>query len=102
MNPDMLDAFALAIVANGRPPAYPGIPGHEPDLALGRARAHDIGAAMAEMRKLAPDAGSYASEAGFFDDDWQDKYWGPNYSRLLAVKQKYDPNGLFFVHHGVG
>jgi len=23
-------------------------------------------------------------------------------SRLAQVKQKYDPTGLFFVHHGVG
>jgi hypothetical protein len=27
---------------------------------------------------------------------------GPNYSRLLQVKAKYDPTGLFFIHHGVG
>jgi hypothetical protein len=25
-----------------------------------------------------------------------------NYERLLAVKDKYDPDGLFIVHHGVG
>ena len=29
-------------------------------------------------------------------------FWGSNYPRLLAVKEKYDPDGLFFVHHGVG
>jgi hypothetical protein len=29
-------------------------------------------------------------------------FWGPNYARLLAVKQKYDPDGLFFMHNGVG
>ena len=29
-------------------------------------------------------------------------FWGPNYARLLAVKDRYDPDGLFFVHHGVG
>ena len=42
------------------------------------------------------------SEAGFFDTDWRRGYWGPNYRRLSAVKKRYDPNGLFFVHHGVG
>ncbi|MGC2577665.1 MAG: hypothetical protein WA376_08800, partial [Terrimicrobiaceae bacterium] len=30
MNPAVLDAFALIISAAEGPPAYPGIPGHEP------------------------------------------------------------------------
>jgi FAD/FMN-containing dehydrogenase len=29
-------------------------------------------------------------------------FWGPNYPRLARIKHKYDPDGLFFVHHGVG
>jgi FAD/FMN-containing dehydrogenase len=102
MNPAVLDAFALAVSAGGQQPAYPGIPDHEPDLTAGRLRAADIHQAMIEMRKLAPNSGSYVSEAGYFDKNWQDLYWGSNYPRLLAIKQKYDPNGLFFVHHGVG
>ena len=33
MNPAVLDAFALAIIAGGEPAVLPGLPGHEPDLA---------------------------------------------------------------------
>jgi hypothetical protein len=28
--------------------------------------------------------------------------WGSNYAGLLLVKDRYDHDGLFFVHHGVG
>src|SRR5690606_1878301 len=34
MNPDALDAFALAIVAGSAPPAFPGMPGVTRDLAF--------------------------------------------------------------------
>lgn len=57
---------------------------------------------MDELRKLVPDAGSYVSESNFFEPRWQQSFWGSNYPRLLAVKKQYDPDGLFFVHHGVG
>jgi FAD/FMN-containing dehydrogenase len=33
---------------------------------------------------------------------WRESFWGPNYTRLLAVKDKYDPDSVFVVHHGVG
>jgi FAD/FMN-containing dehydrogenase len=102
MNPAVLDAFALVIIAGGRAATYPGIPGHEPDLALARNHAGKIEKAMDELRKIAPDAGSYLSESNFFEQSWQQSYWGLNYPRLRAVKAKYDPLGLFFVRHGVG
>lgn len=101
-NPAMLDAFALAIIAGGGPPAYPGIAGHAPDITRARHYADAIDRATAELRRLVPNPGSYVSESDYFEREWQQAFWGENYPRLRAVKAKYDPNGLFFVHHGVG
>ncbi len=100
MNPAVTDAFALAIIAAGGPPAYPGMPG--PDLAAARRNAAAIARAIGVLRTLAPDAGSYVSEAGYADPDWRRRSFGSNYPRLLAVKRRYDPDGLFTTHHGVG
>jgi FAD/FMN-containing dehydrogenase len=101
-NPAVLSAFALAITAGEGPPAFAGMPGHQPDLELARSDAASIDGAMREMVPLVAQRGSYVSESDFFDRDWQRSYWGANYPRLRAVKRKYDPDGLFFVHHGVG
>ncbi|MBV8916399.1 MAG: BBE domain-containing protein, partial [Acetobacteraceae bacterium] len=102
MNPAVADAFALAVVAHGGPPAYLGMPGAVPDLSLARDNAAAIGRAIAILRDLVPDAGSYVSEGGFADPHWQRRSFGGNYERLLAIKQRYDPEGLFTTHHGVG
>lgn len=102
MNPAVLDAFALAIIASGQGHAYPGIRGHEPDLGAARERADAVSKSMDELRKVVPQAASYVSESNFFEPGWQQSFWGSNYPRLQAVKAKYDPEGLFFVHHGVG
>jgi FAD/FMN-containing dehydrogenase len=102
MNPAVLDAFALVISAAQGPPTYPGIPGHEPELSTARNQADEIERAMTEIRALLPTVGSYVAESNFFKPAWQESFWGSNYARLLAVKDKYAPDGLFFVHHGVG
>ena len=102
MNPDVLDAFALVIIAGEGKPAFTGIVGHEPDVNKGRDQAARINKAMDELKKIAPNAGSYVSESDFFEKNWQQSFWGSNYKRLAVVKKKYDPEGLFFVHHGVG
>jgi FAD/FMN-containing dehydrogenase len=102
MNPAVSEAFTYAIIARGDRPAYPGMPGPGPDLALARRNAAAIARAMGVLRELVPDAGSYVSEAGYADPDWRRRCFGANYSRLLAVKRRYDPDGLFFTHHGVG
>ena len=102
MNRAVIDAFALAISGAGGPPAYPDVPGHEPDASAARSDAEAVSASMDEIRKLLPRVGSYVWETDYFQPHWQDAFWGENYARLLAVKAKYDPDGLFFLHHGVG
>jgi hypothetical protein len=57
---------------------------------------------MAALRAAAADTGAYLNECDYFQGDWQKAFWGPNYSRLLEIKQRYDRDGLFFVHNGVG
>ena len=100
MNPQVLDAFALAIIASDGPSAFPGLP--TPDLDAARAGAQRIEAAMRALRQAAPETGSYLSEADYLLPDWRRAFWGGHWAKLDAVKRRYDPDGLFFVHHGVG
>jgi len=102
MNPAVLTAFALAIASDAQGPAYPGIPGHEPSVAAGRKAAERVDRCMSQLRALVPHPGSYVSESNYFEKRWQESYWGSNYPRLAEIKRKYDPDGLFFVHNGVG
>jgi FAD/FMN-containing dehydrogenase len=98
MNPAVFTAAALAIIATGRTvdPAHP----------LDRVKAvkarDEIAAAMQIIRQATPDAGSYVNETDYFEPDWKHEFWGENYPKLLAIKHKYDPSGLFFCHHCVG
>jgi FAD/FMN-containing dehydrogenase len=101
-NPAVVDAFALVIIADGGEPAYPGLARPRVDLAAARDNARTIASAAAELRRIVPSPGSYVSESNYFNGSWQDEYWGANYSRLREIKAKFDPDGLFIVHHGVG
>ena len=101
-NPGVIGAFALAIIADGEGAAYPGMARPAMDLTAVHADALAIDRATGELRQVAPGAGSYVSESNYFNASWQDAFWGSHYPRLRAVKSKYDPHGLFFVHHGVG
>ena len=101
-NPDVLDAFALAIIATGGASRYPGLPNAGNDAAAALVGARDVDLATMELRKAVPGGGSYVSESNYFNPSWSKAFWGGNYVRLRGVKAKYDPDGLFFVHHGVG
>ncbi len=100
MNPCVLDAFALAIVAAGGAPAFTEL-GQVIDADVARRNAQAVKAAAAELRRIAPEAGSYLSESDYFNVRWRSDYWGQNHGRLERIKRRYDPSNLFVVHHGV-
>lgn len=54
------------------------------------------------LRDLAPDTGAYANEADPTEPQWQETFYGDNYPRLLALKQQWDPHGVFWYKNGVG
>ena len=101
-NPAVLTAFALAIVGDAQGPAYPGIPGHEPSVDEGRKAAERVNQCVDILRTIVPNGGAYWSESNYFEKGFQQAYWGSNHPRLAEIKKKYDPDGLFFVHNGVG
>jgi FAD/FMN-containing dehydrogenase len=101
-NPLVIDAFALVIIANAEKPAYPDLPNTTIDKEAARKNARAVDQAIAKFRDLIPHSGSYVSESNYFNKSWQEAFWGTNYLRLRKIKAHCDPDGLFFVHHGVG
>ena len=81
-------------------PAYPGIPNHEPNVEQGRRAAEHVRRNAVFLREIGN--GAYLSESNYFDENSQNNYWGNNHNRLAQIKQKYDPDDLFYVHNGVG
>ena len=70
MNPAVLDAFALVIIAGGPP----GLPRHCRPRARPRRRRREAARHRPRDGRVAqavPDAGSYVSESNFFEPDWQ-------------------------------
>jgi hypothetical protein len=46
--------------------------------------------------------GAYANEADPTEPNWQDTFYGKHYPRLLSLKKRWDPNGVFWYKNGVG
>lgn len=47
-------------------------------------------------------SGAYSNEADAREPNFQVTFFGDNYKKLLGIKNKYDPSGLFIVTAGVG
>jgi FAD/FMN-containing dehydrogenase len=54
------------------------------------------------FKALTPGGGAYINEATFDNPAWKTDYFGDNYDRLLAVKDKYDPHSVFYGPASVG
>lgn len=55
---------------------------------------------MPPLQELA--SGAYLSEADFRNPKWKEEFYGANWERLSAVKEKWDSEGLFYATTAVG
>lgn len=54
------------------------------------------------LEALTPDGGAYLNEADVAQPDWQRVFYGSHYARLQGVKDRYDPDGVFYAKTAVG
>jgi len=57
---------------------------------------------MPQLIAVDPEMGTYTNEANAYEPEWQKVFWGTNYPRLLVVKEKWDPRGVFRCNRCVG
>ncbi|KAJ5726288.1 FAD linked oxidase N-terminal [Penicillium malachiteum] len=53
-------------------------------------------------RATCPESGAYMSESDILEPNFQQAFYGTNYPRLFKLKQRYDPDGVFYAPTGVG
>ncbi|KAF2839188.1 FAD binding domain-containing protein [Patellaria atrata CBS 101060] len=49
------------------------------------------------LRNASPNGACYVNEADLQEPNWQQCYWGSKYARLLRIRKKWDPNGVFYT-----
>lgn len=54
------------------------------------------------LEAITPDGAAYLNEADVNQPNWQQVFYGSNYAELLSIKQKYDPDSLFWGKTAVG
>lgn len=54
------------------------------------------------LEAITPRGGTYLNEGDFRQPNFQDVFYGDGYGKLLAIKDKYDPRGLFYGLTAVG
>ncbi|KAF9959722.1 hypothetical protein BGZ72_008969 [Mortierella alpina] len=71
-------------------------------LAIQKLYARKLTAATKRLRDLTPGSGAYMNEADPNEPNWQASFFGSNYKRLKAIKDKVDPQGVFACLKCVG
>ncbi|KAI2629340.1 FAD-binding domain-containing protein [Hypomontagnella submonticulosa] len=51
----------------------------------------------AAMKKAGPKGCAYINEGDPYQPNWQEHFWGSEYKKLLEIRKKYDPNGVFYA-----
>lgn len=57
---------------------------------------------MPKIEAVTPGSGSYMNEADFQQPNWQSTFYGTNYNKLKQIKNKYDPDHVFYNLKSVG
>lgn len=55
-----------------------------------------------KLEALTPGSGTYMNEGDFRQPNFQTAFFGDNYERLLSIKNKYDPDHMFYATTAVG
>ncbi|RMZ71130.1 isoamyl alcohol oxidase [Pyrenophora seminiperda CCB06] len=61
-----------------------------------------VSATIEPLKALTPGGGCYLNEGDWTEENWQETFFGTQYDKLLAIKQRYDPTGLFNCWKCVG
>ncbi|KAF5372522.1 hypothetical protein D9758_005275 [Tetrapyrgos nigripes] len=63
---------------------------------------NQIATDISPLKQLTPGSGSYLNEAALNDPDFKADFYGPNYDRLLQIKDKWDPDQILYGSIAVG
>jgi hypothetical protein len=61
-----------------------------------------VGHNVSSIRAISPGMASSLDEGYWNATNWKDTFFGANYNRLHATKQKYDPTHIFYATPGIG
>jgi len=73
------------------------------NYSVNTARANEMTYELLPMLEaITPNGSAYLNECDFQQPDFQSVLYGVNYEPLLMIKDKYDPDQIFYAITGVG